>query len=65
MESKIAPNIDRIIASTEYPLIRIKDIYFSMKYIRRGGTMPIKSEAKGSMITVEEELKNTPVYISY
>jgi len=28
-----------------------------------GAKTPIKSEAKGSMITVEEELKNIPVYI--
>jgi hypothetical protein len=41
--------------------MRIQDINFSMKKERRGPKTPIRMEAKGSMMTVEEELRKTPV----
>ena len=60
--SVVATN--KIIASIEYPFKRIKGKNFSKRNSKIGANMPIKSEAKGSMITVAEELKNMPVYIS-
>lgn len=65
IELKIPPNTHKIIASIEYPFRRIKGKNFSKINSKTGANMPIKSEAKGSIITVDEELKNMPVYISW
>jgi hypothetical protein len=63
IELNIPPKVQSIIASIEYPLIKIKGRYFSIIKMRIGEVMPIKREAKGSIITTAEELKNIPVYI--
>lgn len=63
IESKIPPKAEKMIPSIGYPLIRIKDKNFSIRYARMGTANPIKREAKGSIITDTEELKNIPAYI--
>ena len=37
---------------------------FSMMKLRIGTVAPMRSEAKGSMMTEAEELRNTPVYLA-
>ena len=63
IESKMPPNTHKMIASIEYSFKRIKGKNFSKRNSKIGANIPIKSEAKGSIITVDEELKNMPVYI--
>jgi hypothetical protein len=55
--------MQRMIASIEYPLIRTSPRYFSMRKTRIGAVIPIKREAKGSIMTTADELKNIPVYV--
>jgi hypothetical protein len=64
MESKIPPTTANIIASIGYPFIRMLGRNFSTTNESTGPNTPIKIEAKGSMMTVADELRKTPVYIS-
>jgi hypothetical protein len=59
--SKIPPKMHMMTASIEYPLTKRKAAYLSKINSIIGQTIPISNEAKGSIITKEEDPINIPV----
>ena len=61
MALKIPPKKHIITASIEYPLSKMKEAYLSKTNNIIGQTIPISKEAKGSIMTKEEDPINIPV----
>lgn len=59
--SKRPPKKHIITASIEYPLSKMNEAYLSRTNKIIGQTIPISREAKGSMITNEDDPINIPV----
>ena len=60
MELNTPPRSEKIMASTGYPLLRMFGRNFSRRKANMGAKAPMSSEAKGSMITADDELRNIP-----
>ena len=54
------PKVAKIIPQIGYPFNRILGKHFSISKVKIGVTTPIIKEAKGSIITDADELKNIP-----